>query len=133
MLQGLDGTGAAEVVSDEDFGDIGLMASEGTSLYLDDDDQLQVVPVGGGNPRSFGLAGPDRIFSDTAEFTSLLPAGDIIYWADDGESYGWAAVDGSRCGILGTFNAMFEGSAALADSYLYARGEKTIYRVERVE
>jgi len=130
---GLDGTGAAAVVPDDDFSDIGLMVSDGTSLYLDDDDQLQVVAVGGGSPRTFGLAGPDALFDDTAEFANILPAGDIIYWADDGESYGWSALDGSRCGILGTHNGIFEGGAALTNSYLYAHGEETIYRVDRVE
>lgn len=129
----LDGTGAADVVAEDDFSDIGLLMTDATNLYLDDDDKLQVVPLSGGEPRTFGWAGPDGLFTDSAAFVRLMPAGDIIYWADDGESYGWHAVDGSRCGILGAHNGRFDGDAALGDSYLFARGEETIYRVERVQ
>ncbi len=129
---GLDGTGAADVVADDSFSFIGLIASDGTSLYFDDSDTLKVAPVAGGMPRSFGLAGPDSLFDNTAKFSKLYPAGAVIYWADDGSTYGWTALDGLSCGILGTHDAFFEGGGALADSYFYASGEKSIYRVKRV-
>jgi hypothetical protein len=130
---GLDGTGAADVVPDDDFGLIGIIALDGTSLYFDDDDNLRVVPVSGGTARTIAVAGPDSLFYDTAAFASILPAGDVIYWADDGSTYGWTAVDGSRCGILGTHNGFFQSGGAVADGYIYASGEATIYRIERPE
>ena len=130
---GLDGTGAMDVVPYDHFAFIGLIASDGTSLYFDDSDLLKIVPVGGGEPRAFGVAGPDALFDNTAAFSGLFPGGGIIYWADDGESYGWTAVDGSRCGILGTHDAIFAGGGALADSYFYASGEATIYRAPRAD
>jgi hypothetical protein len=130
---GLDGTGAMEVVPYDHFAFIGLIASDGTSLYFDDSDLLKVVPVGGGEARAFGVAGPDALFDDTAAFSRLFPSNGVIYWADDGESYGWTAVDGSRCGILGSHDGFFEGGGALADSYFYASGEATIYRAPRVD
>ncbi len=129
----LDGTGLADVVPDDSFAFIGLITSDGTSLYFDDGDMLKVVPVAGGEPLTIGVAGADSLFYDTAAFARLLPAGGVIYWADDGESYGWTAVDGTRCGILGTHDAFFAGGAALATSYLFASGEASIYRVARPE
>lgn len=130
---GLDGTEAMDVVPDDHFAFIGLIESDGTSLYFDDSDLLKVVPVGGGEPRSFAVAGPDALFDNGAAFSRLFPAGGLIYWADDGSSYGWTAVDGSRCGILGTHDGFFEGGGTLAASYFYASGEATIYRAARVE
>jgi hypothetical protein len=130
---GLDGTGAADVVPDGDFAFIEMIATDGTNLFFDDQDTLKVVPVAGGEPRSFTVAGPDSLFFDTAAFSRILPAADLVYWADDGSSYGWAALDGSRCGVLGTHDGFFEGGATLGDTYLFASGEGTIYRVERVK
>jgi hypothetical protein len=129
---GLDGTGATEVVPYDHFAFIGLIESDGTSLYFDDFNLLKIVPAGGGEPRAFGAAGPDPL-GNTAGFSRLIPSGGLVYWADDGESYGWTAVDGSRCGILGTHDGIFAGDGALADSYFYASGEATIYRVPRVD
>lgn len=130
---GLDGTGAANVVPDDDFAFINMVQSDGTSVFFDDDDTLNVVPAAGGTPRSFGRAGPDSLFFDTAAFSRLLPAGDRIYWADDGSSYGWTALDGMSCGILGTHDAFFEGGATLAENYLFASGDATVYRVDRAK
>jgi hypothetical protein len=130
---GLDGTGAANVVPDDDFAFINMVQSDGTSVFFDDDDTLSVVPVAGGTPRAFGRAGPDSLFFDTAAFSRLLPAGDRIYWADDGSSYGWTALDGMSCGILGTHDGFFEGGATLSESYLFASGEATVYRVNRLK
>jgi hypothetical protein len=129
---GLDGTGAANVVPDDNFAFINMVASDGTSVFFDDQDTLRVVAAGGGTPRSFGRAGPGSLFSSAA-FARLLPAGDRIYWADDGSSYGWTALDGMSCGILGTHDAFFEGGAALAENYLFASGEATVYRVNRAK
>jgi hypothetical protein len=129
---GLDGTGAATVVPDDGFALINMVASDGTSVFFDDDDTLKVVPAAGGTPRAFGRAGPGSLFS-SATFARLLPAGDRIYWADDGSSYGWTALDGMSCGILGTHDAFFSGGATLADNYLFASGEATVYRVNRVK
>jgi len=36
-------------------------------------------------------------------------------------------------GTLGSHNGRFDGEAALGDRYLFARGEETIDRVERLE
>ncbi|MES1183598.1 MAG: hypothetical protein ABUL60_07265 [Myxococcales bacterium] len=130
---GVDGTGAANVVPDDSFAFINMVASDGTSVFFDDHDTLKVVPAAGGTARSFGRAGPDSLFFDTAAFSRLLPAGDRIYWADDGSSYGWTALDGMSCGILGTHDGFFEGGATLADNYLFASGEATVYRVDRVK
>jgi hypothetical protein len=130
---GLDGTGAADVVPDDDFAFIEMVASDGTNVFFDDQDVLKVVPVAGGTARSIGRAGPDSLFNNTAAFSSILSAGDRVYWADDGASYGWTALDGMSCGVLGTHDGIFEGGAALAESYLFASGEATIYRIDRVE
>jgi hypothetical protein len=130
---GVDGTGAADVVPDDDFAFIEMIASDGTNVFFDDQDILKVVPIAGGTVRPIGRAGPGPFVSRTAAFSSLLPAGDRIYWADDDGAYGWTALDGMSCGILGNHDGIFDGDAALAESYLFASGEATIYRVDRVE
>lgn len=126
---GLDGTGAMDVVPDDSFNSIHLIASDGTTLYFDNFNVLGAVPVTGAEPLSIGLAGPGLF--DTAGFYWLHPAGNVIYWADDAESYGWTAVDGMSCGILGTHDGFERGGGALADNYFYASGQATIYRVDR--
>jgi hypothetical protein len=129
----LDGASTSEVVPDDSFAFIEMIATDGTSVFFDDGDMLKVVPVAGGEARSFGVAGPDSLFNNTASFAQLIPTADRIFWADDGSSYGWTALDGSKCGILGSHDGFFEGGAALSDSYLFASGEATIYRVPRPE
>jgi len=130
---GVDGTAPADVVPDDSFAFIEMVASDGTNVYFDDGDVLKIVPAAGGEPRSIGVSGPDLLFDNTASFAKIFPAGDIVHWVDDGETYGWTALDGTRCGILGTHDAFFSGGGTLAETYLYASGDATIYRAERAE
>ena len=90
------------------------------------------IPLTGGEPTILGTAGPDGFGSD-AQFNDMVPSVSVVYWADDTESWGWTAKDGMSCAIMGQHNGFFGGAVAVSESYLYARGDAELYRVERVD
>jgi len=127
----LDGSGATQVTPTDEFRYIWFMAVDATHAYFDDS-PLRSVPLTGGEPAALGVPGPDG-FGRFAGFVDLAPSGDVVYWADDNESWGFTAKDGMSCAILGTHKGFAEGAVAVSTSYVYARGDADLYRLPRVD
>jgi hypothetical protein len=130
---GVDGSGRTALFAADSFNFITSVGSDGATVFFSNQDVLTSVPAAGGEPMELGLAGRDSLFGDTAEFARLLPGRGVVYWVDDGSSFGWTALDGQSCGILGRFDSFFDADGYLTESELFVGGDSGLYRVPRVD
>jgi hypothetical protein len=117
----------------DSFNFITAVGTDGSVVFFDNKDVLTTVPASGGEPLEIGRAGGDSLFNDTAAFSQYLPGRDIVYWVDDGSGYGWTALDGQSCGLLGSYSSFFDAEAHLTDDYLFVGGDSGLYQVPRVD
>jgi hypothetical protein len=97
----IDGSGASPLFPPDSFNFISLVGADATTVFFDNDMVLSSLPATGGEPVELGRGGGDSLFSGTSRFAQFLPGRNVVYWVDDSSSYGWTALDGTSCGILG--------------------------------
>lgn len=130
---GVEGGEATPLFPPDSFNYIASVGTDGTNVFFDNQDELTLVPAAGGEPRVLGVAGADSLFDDTARFVQFFSANDLVYWVDDGGTFGWTALDGQSCGVLGRFSSFFDAQGHLTKDSFFVGGDSGMYKVSRID
>lgn len=130
---GVDGQNPTALFPADSFNFTGALATDGNIVLFDNSDVLFSVPAAGGEVRKLGRAGEDSFPDRTAAFSQYFFGRDVVYWVDDASSFGWTALDGQRCGLLGKYRSFNPAAGHLSQSEFIAGGDNGLYRVPRVD
>lgn len=131
---GLDGQNPTALFPAGSSNYILAVGTDGNTVLFDNRDVLSSVPSAGGEVKKLGRAGDDRLFpNSTAAFEQYLFGRGVVYWVDDGSSFGWTALDGQSCGLFGGYSAFNPPAAHLTEREFIVGGDEGLYRIPRVD